>query len=159
MLALCNPFVASSIFGGQVGRILFKIWPARGYLRRIELEPVAAAPRSVARIQPLRHDAFKPKLTGGNMLVELEPRQGLGQQPAGCEITGLPDPCPFDILQSGHGWRGSNAIRSIEASRIHHAARRYGGNVAARGAEMIGGEYGLESRSRQRLDTFVQGAH
>jgi hypothetical protein len=23
-------------------------------------------------MQPLRHDAFKPKLTGGNMLVELE---------------------------------------------------------------------------------------
>src|SRR5262245_45636022 len=36
----------------------------------------------------------------------------------------LTDPCPFDILQSGPGWRGSNAIRSIEATQVHHADRR-----------------------------------
>src|SRR5262249_12688066 len=40
----------------------------------------------------------------------------------------LTDPRQFDILQSGPSWRGANAIRSIETARIHHAARRRGGN-------------------------------
>src|SRR5437870_5811899 len=43
----------------------------------------------------------------------------------------LTDPCPFDILQSGTGWRGSNAIRSNKAPRVHHAARRRGGLAAS----------------------------
>jgi len=44
------------------------------------------------------------------------------------------DPRQFDILQSAPGWRGPNAIRSIETSRVHHASRRCGSRVAARGA-------------------------
>jgi EF hand len=30
----------------------------------------------------------------------------------------LTDPCPFDILQSGPGWRGSDAIRSTTSATI-----------------------------------------
>src|SRR5215831_199183 len=45
----------------------------------------------------------------------------------------LTDYGQFDILQSGPGWQGQNAIRSTETSRRHHAARRCGG-VAAGGA-------------------------
>jgi hypothetical protein len=45
----------------------------------------------------------------------------------------LTDPPQFDILQSGPDWRGSNAVRSIETTRVHHAARRRGGCVAIRG--------------------------
>src|SRR5262245_28964972 len=44
----------------------------------------------------------------------------------------LTDHRQFDILKSDPGWRGSNAIRSIETPRVHHAARRRGGDVAAR---------------------------
>src|SRR5262249_8731913 len=33
------------------------------------------------------------------------------------------------------GWRGSNAIRSVETPRVHHAARWRGGRVATRGAQ------------------------
>ncbi len=43
-------------------------------------------------------------------------------------------PRQFDILQPGPGWRGPNALRSIKTARVHHAARRRGGRVAARGA-------------------------
>jgi hypothetical protein len=32
----------------------------------------------------------------------------------------------FDILQSGTGWRKSNAIRPTEMSQVHHAHRRRG---------------------------------
>ena len=32
------------------------------------------------------------------------------------------------------GWWGPNAIRSIEAARVHRVAQRRGGSVAARGA-------------------------
>ena len=34
----------------------------------------------------------------------------------------LTDPRQFDILQSGPGWWGSNAILSVEAPRVHHDA-------------------------------------
>src|SRR5258706_12279456 len=43
----------------------------------------------------------------------------------------LTDPPQFDILQSGPDWRGSNAVRSIETTRVHHAAWRCGRGVAA----------------------------
>src|SRR5262249_60901951 len=46
----------------------------------------------------------------------------------------LTDRLQFDILQSGPGWWGPNAIRSIETAQLHHAARRRGGCVAAGGA-------------------------
>src|SRR5262249_61517875 len=46
----------------------------------------------------------------------------------------LTDRLQFDILRSGPGWRGPDAIRSIETARVHHAARRRGRAVAARGA-------------------------
>ena len=36
----------------------------------------------------------------------------------------LTDHGQFDILQSGPGWRGSNAIQSVEAPRVQRAARR-----------------------------------
>ncbi len=36
-------------------------------------------------------------------------------------------------MQSGPGWRGSNAIRSIQTTRVHHRHRRRG-RLAARGA-------------------------
>src|SRR6516225_2563749 len=51
----------------------------------------------------------------------------------------LTAPRQFDILQSGPGWRGPNAIRSTETARVHHTARRRG-RVAARGARAAGGE-------------------
>src|SRR5947209_4829983 len=44
----------------------------------------------------------------------------------------LTDPRQLDILQSGPGWRESNAIRPIETPRVYYAARRRGG-VAAPG--------------------------
>src|SRR5262245_65729628 len=40
-----------------------------------------------------------------------------GKSGLGSGDTPPSDPCPFDILQSGPGWRVSNAIRSIEALR------------------------------------------
>jgi hypothetical protein len=63
----------------------------------------------------------------------------------------LTDPRQFDILQSGPAWRGSNAIRSIEAPRVHHAHRRCRDGVAApgaRAAEMIG-------TTRSRVSFFM----
>ena len=45
----------------------------------------------------------------------------------------LTDHCQFDILQSGPGWWGPNAIRSVETSRVHHAALLRGGDMAAGG--------------------------
>src|SRR5262249_48772542 len=48
----------------------------------------------------------------------------------------LTDPRQFDIMQSGPGWRGPNAIRSIETARVHIAARRRGGCAAARGGRI-----------------------
>jgi hypothetical protein len=45
----------------------------------------------------------------------------------------------FDILQRGPGWRGSNAIRSIETPRVHHAARRRGGRVDRKKDMIISG--------------------
>src|SRR5262249_49695423 len=35
----------------------------------------------------------------------------------------LTDRLQFDILRSGPGWRGPDAIRSIETARVHHAGR------------------------------------
>ena len=29
----------------------------------------------------------------------------------------------FDILQAGPGWQATNAIRSIETTRVYHASR------------------------------------
>src|SRR5262249_12155259 len=42
------------------------------------------------------------------------------------------------MLLFGPGWRGSNAIRPTETARVHHAAGRRGGGVAARGARAAG---------------------
>src|SRR5262245_53195188 len=53
----------------------------------------------------------------------------------------LTDPRQFDILQPGPGWRGLNAIRSIETARVHVAARERG-RVAARGARAAAGNAG-----------------
>src|SRR5262249_46818184 len=39
----------------------------------------------------------------------------------------LTDPRQLDILQSGPGWRESNAIRPIETPRVYYAVRRRGG--------------------------------
>src|SRR5215471_21099502 len=36
----------------------------------------------------------------------------------------LTDRLQFDILQSGPGWRGPDAIGSIETARVDHASRR-----------------------------------
>jgi hypothetical protein len=60
-------------------------------------------------------------------------------------------PCQFDILQSGTGWWDWIAI--LETARVHHAARRRVGGVAACGAP------GRERRDRdllrqQRLHQF-----
>ena len=49
----------------------------------------------------------------------------------------LTDPRQFDIMHSGPCLGGPNAIRSIEAMGVHHAARRRRG-VAARGAWTAG---------------------
>src|SRR5262249_13037844 len=72
--------------------------------------------------------------------------------PAGTALAGpcsgrrylLTDPRQSDILQSGPGWRGPNAIRSIEPPRFHHAYRR-GGGVAAHGAPAAGGDGSVKS--------------
>jgi hypothetical protein len=45
-------------------------------------------------------------------------------------------------MQSGPGWRGSNATRSIETTRVHIAAWRYGSGMAARGAGAAGRDAG-----------------
>src|SRR5262249_2272835 len=47
--------------------------------------------------------------------------------------------CQFDILQSGPG-RGPNAIRSTTSTGVHHAARRRGCRMAARGARAADGD-------------------
>jgi hypothetical protein len=52
----------------------------------------------------------------------------------------LTDPPQFDIMQSGPGWRGSNAIRSIKTACFHHAARWRGGGVATRGTRAAAGD-------------------
>src|SRR5262245_16876740 len=49
-------------------------------------------------------------------------------------------PGQFDILVFGPGWRGLDAIRSTISTRVHHAAQRRGGHVAARGAGAAGGQ-------------------
>src|SRR6516225_11327757 len=49
----------------------------------------------------------------------------------------LTAPRQFDILQFSPGWWGSNAVRSYETARLHHAARRRG-DLAARGARAAG---------------------
>jgi hypothetical protein len=52
--------------------------------------------------------------------------------------TPLTAPRQFDILQTGPGWRGPNAIRSIETPRLHHAARRRGGGAQQPAMPVIG---------------------
>src|SRR5262249_22473011 len=42
------------------------------------------------------------------------------------------------MLQSAPGWRGPNAIRSLEAPRVHHPSR-WRGSLAAGGARAVGG--------------------
>src|SRR6516165_3468665 len=42
------------------------------------------------------------------------------------EARPLPDHCEFDILQSAPGWRGPNAIRSVETAGAHRTSRRRG---------------------------------
>jgi hypothetical protein len=56
----------------------------------------------------------------------------VGRTKSGCKIPACPltDRLQFDILQSGPGWRGSNATRSNKTARVHHAPRRRGGRVA-----------------------------
>src|SRR5262249_4967075 len=66
----------------------------------------------------------------------------------------LTDPCLFDILQSGPGWWVSNAIRSIETTRVHIAPWRRGGGVAARGAGAAGGNPG--DRVSQHLVSGIE---
>src|SRR5499425_1019113 len=53
----------------------------------------------------------------------------------------LTDACQFGILQSGPGWRGPNAIRSVETAQVHHAIGRCCG-LAARGARAATGDAG-----------------
>src|SRR5262249_18822209 len=64
-----------------------------------------------------------------------------GRQPVKSFRYLLTDPRQFDILQSGPGWRRPNAIR-FETARVHHAARRRGGSLAARGARAATGDAG-----------------
>src|SRR5215471_8826487 len=54
----------------------------------------------------------------------------------------LTAPRQFDILQSGPGWRGPNALRSTTSAGVRHAARRRGGGVAARGTRAANGDAG-----------------
>src|SRR5215471_18490292 len=42
----------------------------------------------------------------------------------------LTDRLQFDILRSGPGWRGPDAIRSVETARVHQASRWRGGMAA-----------------------------
>jgi uncharacterized protein with GYD domain len=64
----------------------------------------------------------------------------------------LTDRCQFDILQViwlvGH----PNATPSIETARVHHAARRRGGGVAARGAR---GDNFLINHTEDQMPTFM----
>src|SRR5262245_60771804 len=69
------------------------------------------------------------------ILQTLSPDRRMGALANGQQFRYHPtDPRQFDIMQSGPGWGGPSAVRSIETSRVHHAARRRGGGVAARGA-------------------------
>jgi hypothetical protein len=52
-------------------------------------------------------------------------------------VCPLTDPHQTDILQSGPGWRGPNAIRSIKTTRFHYASRRHRG-LAAHSARVAG---------------------
>ena len=58
----------------------------------------------------------------------------------------------FDILQFRPGWRGSNAIRSIETTRVHHAARRRCGRMA----DCCAGAAGDEKPVRHSLLEMLQ---
>jgi hypothetical protein len=49
---------------------------------------------------------------------------GNGQQAVKSLRYLLTDPRQFDIVQSGLGWPGSDAIRSIKTKRGHHLSRR-----------------------------------
>ena len=62
-------------------------------------------------------------------------------------VIPLTDHCQFDILQSGPGWWQSNAIRSIETTRVHHASRRRG-CVALAGSRDRAGTRQVERRTR-----------
>src|SRR6516164_1140039 len=44
------------------------------------------------------------------------------------------------MLRSRPWLAGPNALRSIETPRVHHASRRWGGRVAARGASAAAGK-------------------
>src|SRR5438093_13758736 len=69
-------------------------------------------------------------------IASLRVPASVGRTKTGCKIPACPltDRLQFDILQRGPGWRETNAIRSIETPRVHHATRRRGGCLAARGA-------------------------
>src|SRR5262245_27924262 len=76
------------------------------------------------------------------ILQTLSPDRRMGALANGQQVVKsfryyLTDPRQFDIMQSGPCLGGPNAIRSIEATGVHHAARRRRG-VAARGARAAG---------------------
>jgi hypothetical protein len=80
----------------------------------------------------------------------------VGRTKTGCKIPACPltDRLQFDILQRGPGWRETNAIRSIETAHIHHASRRRGSRVAARGARAAGGDAGIGFLAISSRDTY-----
>src|SRR5262249_44226968 len=88
------------------------------------------------------------------ILQTLSPDRRMGALANGQQVVKsfryhLTDSRQFDILQSGHGWRGSNAIRSIETARVHHASLRPGGRLAARGTGAAAGPGTADRRAHQ----------
>jgi hypothetical protein len=82
----------------------------------------------------------------GSRFSQFGPQGGRPPWPAAQVVKSfqylLTDPRQFDILKSALAGPGPNASRSIETARVHIAARRHGGGVAACGARAAAGHTG-----------------
>src|SRR5262249_49600134 len=77
------------------------------------------------------------------------------RRPTGSTVVPTPADCSSPIRYPGVRSRpaGSDAIRSTTSTRVHHACRRRGGRVAARGASAAGGD------ARDRLPEHAVAGH
>jgi hypothetical protein len=68
---------------------------------------------------------------------------------------------PFDILVFGLGWWGSDATRSDKTPRVHHAARRRGGEwpLSARAQQAMPVIGVLGGHTRAKWQPFVTAFH
>jgi hypothetical protein len=107
--------------------------PANGLTRQHYRNDTECAPRRTARSSP-----NVPLGKVGSRFSQFGPQGGRPPWPAAQVVKSfqylLTDPRQFDILKSALAGPGPNASRSIETARVHIAARRHGGGVAACGA-------------------------